>query len=190
MHGRLIAVTVLALNFSPFVALGQTPSNDDDAFIQKHQYDLVKVTWTRLDNYAASRVFAQPIYRVTIAAKEGYGQNPYWGNLVVTRMGDDIVPIPRPSRDGELLGLLALFRSDFRLNSDDVAETFQRALDLIYPTSQEDQWMEKFQHEGSQWTFTRGRYLNSPGGYWDFVVTVDGQGAVTAIRGVRRVSMP
>jgi hypothetical protein len=146
MRGRLIGVFVLALNLFQFMALGQAPSSDEDAFIQKHQFDLVKVTWTRLDNYAASRVFAHPLYRIVIAAKEG---GPFW-NVVAARVGDDLVPISQPSRDGDFVGLLTLFKPNFRLTSDDVAETFQSALDLIYPTFQDDQWLEKFHHEGNQ----------------------------------------
>ena len=186
MRGRLTGIFVLALNLCQFMALGQAPSSDEDAFIQKHQFDLVKVTWTRLDNYAASRVFAHPIYRIMIAAKDG-GQ--FW-NVVAARVGDDLVPIPRLPRDGDFFGLLALFKPDFRLTSDDVAQIFQNALDLIYPAAQDDQWGEKFHHEGNQWTFIRGRYLNNPGGYLDFSVTVDDQGAITAIRCSRRASMP
>jgi hypothetical protein len=89
-----------------------------------------------------------------------------------------------------LANLLALFKPDFRLTSDDAAETFQGALDLIYPTAPDDQWIEKFHHEGNQWTFIRGRTIYGPGGYWDFLVTADDQGAIKAIRGVRRTSMP
>jgi hypothetical protein len=110
--------------------------------------------------------------------------------MAAAREGDDLVPISRPSRDGDFAGLLTLFKPDFGLTSDDVAEIFQSALDLIYPVSQDDQWVEKFHHEGNQWTFLRGRYRNSPGGSWDLSVTVDDQGAITAIRGVRRASMP
>ena len=70
-----------------------------------------------------------------IGGKEG-GQ--FW-NVVASRLGDDLVPISRPARDGDFAGLLPLFKPDCRLTSDDVAEIFQSALDLIYPVSQDDQ---------------------------------------------------
>ena len=191
MHVRPSGVTGLVLGIVPFLALGQAASSsDEDAFIQKHRYDPITVTWTRLDDYAVTRVFSHPVYRMAIVTKEGYGQGQYWNNLLAVRWGDDLVPIPRLSRDGDLSGLQALFRPDFKLTSDDVGETFQHALGLIYPTVQDDRWAEKFHHEGSQWTFVRGRPQNGVGGYWDLLVTVDGQGSITGIKGVRRTSTP
>src|SRR5215470_13116589 len=119
-------------------AFGQSQISDDQEFLRKHQFDLVSVTGERADDYAVTKVFRNPIYHLTVAIKEGYGQSPYWGNLVAARVGDQLVPVPRPLREGDVPDLVSMLRSDFKLTTEDAAETLQRAFDLIYPPATSD----------------------------------------------------
>jgi hypothetical protein len=66
-------------------ALGQSQPHGDAEFLRQHQFDLVRISGERLDDYAVTRVFRNPIYHFTVSIKEGYGQNPYWGNVVAAR---------------------------------------------------------------------------------------------------------
>lgn len=192
-HKQRIRVLAAALSLFPMTALAQSPKSDDDEFIRKHQFDVVKISCERLDDYAITRVFQNPVYHLTVSAKEGFGQGPTWSNLVATRVGDELVPVPRPTRDGDDADLLVMLRPDLKLTNGDVAETLQRALDLIVPTySSDSRWTEKFRHDGNQWTFVRGRsYSGQVGpGPEEFVLTTDDQGAITGVRYARNAPAP
>jgi hypothetical protein len=187
----LAAILGLFLGLFSTAAVGQSQKSDDDDFIRKHQFDVVKISCERLDDYAITRVFQNPVYHLTVSVKEGYGQNPSWGNLVATRVGDELVPVPRPTRDGEGAELLAMIRPDLKLTNGDVAETLQRALDLIFPSfSSDSRWTEKFRHEANQWIFLRSRSFNASVGPEELVVTTDEEGTITAVRYVRSASTP
>jgi hypothetical protein len=185
---RVIGVFISLLAWFSMSAFGQSQKPDDDEFIRKHQFDVVKISSDHIDDYAVTRVFLNPVYHLTVSMKEGYGQNQSWVNLVATRVADDLVPVPRPTRDGENPELMAMLRPDLRLTNGDVAETVQHALDLIFPPYSDTRWTEKFRHEGTQWTFVRGRLYNSSAGPEEFVFTTDDAGKITGVRYVRNAS--
>ena len=190
-YQRLIGLLAVLPSLLLMAAFGQSTKSDDDEFIRKHQYDIVKISCERIDDYAITRVFQNPVYHLTVSVKDGYGPNPSWGNLVATRVGDSLVPVPRPMRDLDDAGLLAMFRHDLKLSNGDIAETVQRALDLVFPAfSSDSKWTEKFLHDGDQWTFVRGRPNGSPVGPEEFVLTTDDKGTITAVRYVRNAPTP
>ena len=189
-YKRLIGIFAAVLSLFLMSAFAQSQRSDDEDFIRKHQFDVVKISCERLDDYAIARVFLNPVYHLTVSIKEGYGQSPTWGNLVATRIGDELVPIPRPVRDGDNTDLLAMFRPDLKLTSGDVAETLQRALDLTFPTNSDSKWTEKFRHDGNQWTFVRGRLFGNSLGPEEFVLTTDDAGTITEVRYVRNALTP
>ena len=186
----LIAVFAGVLNLCLMSALGQSPTSDDEEFVRKHQFDVVKISCERIDDYGITKVFLNPIYHLTVSIKEGYGQSPYWGNLVAARVGDELVPIPRPVRDGNYADLLPMLKPDLRLTNEDVAETLQRALDLVFPTSSDNKWTEKFRHNGNQWTFVRGRSFIGPAGPGEFVLTTNDKGTIVEVKYVRSSTTP
>ncbi|MGA9529425.1 MAG: hypothetical protein WBS24_15015 [Terriglobales bacterium] len=108
---------------------------------------------------------------------------------MATRVGEELTPIHRPMRDGDVTSLLPMFNPEFKLTSGDVAETLQRALDLIFPGNAE-RWNEKFLHEGKQWTFVRARPSGSSMGPEEFILTTDDKGTITGVRYVRNASAP
>jgi len=175
-----ISLCALVLIVSFVNATGQCQTSDDEEFICKHQFDLVKVNCERVDDYAVGRVFRSPIYHFMVSVKEGYGQSPFWGTLVAARVGDTLVPIPQP-REGVNADLLAMFSPDFKLSDGDAAEVLQRALDVVFPVASDSVWSEKFQHDGNQWKFIRGRSFGPPG-QGQFVVSTDDQGKITELR--------
>jgi hypothetical protein len=178
---RLIVILAAAVSLSPMTAPRQSQTTDDDEFIRKHQFDVVKVSYERLDDYAITRVFRNPVYHLPVAMKEGYGQGSRWADLVATRVGDELVPVPRPMRDGDSADLLVMLRPEFKITNGDVAETLQRALDLIFPIfSSDSKWSERFRHDGNQWTFVRGRSMGAQTGPEQFVLTTYDQATITA----------
>jgi len=170
-------------------SLGQSHQSDDEEFVRKHQFDVVNINCERVDDYAVTRVFLNPIYHFTVSIKEGYGQTPYWGNLIAARVGDELVPIPRPVRDGTYSDL-RMFSPDLKLTSQDVAETLQRALDLVFPTAPDNKWTDKFRHNGNQWTFVRGRSFIGPASQGEFVLTTDDKGTIMEVKYVRSPTIP
>lgn len=189
-YKRLVGVVAAVLNLCLMSAFGQSHTSGDDEFVRKHQFDPVKVSCERIDDYAVTRVFLNPIYHLTVSIKEGYGQSPYWGNLVAARMGDALVPIPRPTRDGDFSDLLPMLRPDLKLTSEDVAETLQRAMDLVFPTMPDNKWTEKFRRNGNQWTFVRGRSFTGPLWPGEFVLTTDDNGKIVEVKYARSSSAP
>jgi hypothetical protein len=186
---RLIAIFAAVMSLLSLSSFAHTQKWDEDEFIHKHQFDLVKINCERIEDYAITRVFLNPVYHVTVNIKDGNGPGPTWSNLVATRVGEELTPIPRPMRDGDVTSLLPMFKPDFQLTSGDVAETVQRALDLIFPGNA-DRWNERFLHDGNQWTFVRARPSGSSMGPEEFILTTDDKGAITGVRYVRNASTP
>ena len=187
-YKRLIGALVVVLNLCLMSAFAQSDRSNDEEFVRKHQFDVVNISCERIDDYAITRVFLNSIYHLTVSVKEGYGQSPYWGNLVAARVGDELVPLPRPSREGDYAALLPMLRPDLKLTSEDVAETLQRALDLDFPTVSDNKWTEKFRHTGNQWTFERGRSVLSPAWPAQFVLTTNDKGTIVEVKYVRNPS--
>ncbi len=188
MRNRLFGVVIIALVLLPVMTMGQSSQSvqsDEDTFLQQHQFDLVKVDCKHMDNYAITRVFAKPVYHCSITTKEGFADVPFWRSIVAIRAGNELAAIPRPFKDGEYPEILALIKPDFKLTNEDVAETMQRALDLVYPTAPLDKWAEKFRRSGNQWTFARGRSLGGPSSAGEFVFTTDEKGTITSVKYVR-----
>ena len=188
MYKQPIGVISVVLNLFLFSAFAQSPISNEEQFIEKHKYDVVQIDCKRVPDYALSKVFTNPIYHLRVTTKQGFGQQGFgqmpFGNFLVARVGDELVPIPRPAPDGSYSDLVPMIRSDFKLTSDDDAEILQRALDLILPTiPQEDGWEEHFRHDGDQWTFVRGRALGigSPR-KGEIVVTTGSKGTITGVR--------
>ncbi len=185
----LIGISAAILNLFLMSAFAQNQKWDEEEFIRKHQFDLVKVNCERIEDYAITRAFLNPVYHVIVTIKDGNGQGTTWGNVVATRVGEELVAIPRPMRDGDNAGLLAMFKPDLKLTSGDVAETVQHALDLIFPGNAE-RWNEKFLHDGNQWTFVRSRPFGSSMGPEEFILTTDDKGTIIGARYVRNAPTP
>jgi hypothetical protein len=184
MYQRIAGVVAVLAGMLVSGAFGQTVPSEDDTFLQKHLSDVVKVESKRMDDHAIVRVFALPVYRISISIKQDNGMNPGVGpwnnNIVATRVGDDLVPVARVPRDGECTRLLSMIRPDFKLTNEDVAETLQHALDILYPLNrEEDRTSETFVHDDNQWTFIRGKLF---GAVSEFVVTTNQDGTIAGMK--------
>lgn len=186
MCKRLFAIIAVVLGLFVTGALGQALSTDEQAFLHKHLPDVVQVEPTRLNDHAIVRTFATPIYRVTVLIKEGDGGTST-SSVVVARLGDELVSVSRPGGDGEYPNIQKMFRPDLKLTSEDVAETLQHALDIVYPISgHDDKSAETFRHDGNQWVFVRGKFFDSLMG---FVLTTDESGAITGVKYVLKLPL-
>jgi hypothetical protein len=181
---RLTFLTVtLGLLAAP--AQGRALSPDEQAFLREHLSEVVKVEPDRLADDAVVRVFATPIYRITVVVKEGDGATST-SSAIAARRGNELVAVSRPSTDGDYPEIQRMFRRDFKLTSEAAAETLQKALDVVYPIlGGSDKAARGFRRDGKQqWTFVRGEFFDKQMG---FVLTTDGSGSITAVRYVLKL---
>jgi hypothetical protein len=130
------------------------------------------------------KVFAAPIYKVTITIDMGDGATSGDG-LVAARVDDKFVPVSRPGSDGDCPAIQKMIRPDFKLVSDDDAKTVQAALDAVYPIlGDQDKAAEKITHSGNEFTFSRGKFFDKLMG---FVLTTDASGTVTGVKYVLKL---
>jgi len=158
MSKQLVGIILVVLSVFVSGAIGQTLSQEEQAFFQKHLPDVVRVEPKRLNDHAVVSVFAAPIYDFTVAIKMGDGGTSTQ-HVVVARVEDEFVPLSRPGQDGDYPGIQKMFRPGFKLINEDVAETFQRALDIVFPLSGQEKRAETFSHKGNEWTFVRGKFF-------------------------------
>jgi hypothetical protein len=157
---------------------------DEKAFLDRHFSDVVKVEYDRVSDPAVLKVFATPVYIVTVDIYYGEGSGGH--NIVLaTRRDDKLVGIARPGTDGNCPAIQQMFRPDFRLRNDDDARVLQAALDAVFPLSgSSDQKAKTFRHAGHKWTFVRGPFFDAMLG---FVMTTDSSGAVTGVEFVLKL---
>jgi hypothetical protein len=183
MSKQLIGIIFVVLSVFVSGAVGQTLSQEEQAFFQKHLPDVVRVEPKRLNDHAIVSVFVTPMYDFNVAIKMGDGGTSTQ-HVVVARVGEEFVPLSRPGQDGDCPSIQKMFRPGFTLTNDDVAETLQRALDIVYPLNGQDKRLETFRHKGNEWTFVRGKFFDSMMG---FVLTTDATGAVTGVKYVLKL---
>jgi hypothetical protein len=161
------------------------PARGDNGadFVKQHMSDVVKIDATALSDPAVVATFGNPIYNVTIGISDGESMQA--NTLIVTRVGDHVVPLSRPGTDGDYPKILKMLNPSLRLTSDGDLKTVQNAFDLVYPiVGTQDQSAKDCIHAGNQWTLIRGVFFDKKMG---FVLTTDGSGAVTDLKYVLKL---
>ncbi len=182
MFTRLFAVAAV-VSVLMFSALGQGPA-DELTFVKNHLSDVVQVEPARLDDAAVMKVFAAPVYRVTVKIRDAEGATNT-SEAIVAHVGDELLPITRPSSDADCPTFVKMLRRDFKLTKDADAATLQEALDQLYPIIMEDEKKaEAFHHSGNQWQFVRGTFFEDKMG---FLVTTDASGTITSVKYVLKL---
>ena len=154
-------------------------ADDTKDFVTQHLSDVIKTDLVQIHDPAVLPTFSAPIFTVTLTISDMDGTQT--NNLVVARSGDKVVPVSRPSGDGDYPQIQKLFNPGLKLTNDDAAATVQKALDLVYPiVGSNDQPAKAFSHNGNQWTFVRGFFME--GKKLGFLLTTDGDGAVTSVK--------
>lgn len=184
MSKRMLANLAVLISLFVTGAFGQGLSGEEATFVKNHVSDVVKVEPARLNDSAVLKVFAAPIYKLTVSIDDGSGGSSTQ-EAIVARVGEKLVPISRPSTDGDYPNIQKMFRSDFKLASEADAKEVQQALDAVYPIiGSEDQKAESFHRSAGGWTFVRGKFFDDTMG---FVLSTGPGGNVTAVQYVLKL---
>ena len=169
--------------FAALEAAGVARADDGAAFIKDHISDVVKIDAAPIADPSVASTFASPVYIVTIGMSDG--ESLQTSTMIVTRLGDKVVPLSRPGTDGDYPMIQKLLNKGLRLTSDADLKTVQTAFDLVYPiVGSQDLSARDFSHTGNQWTLVRGVFFDKKMG---FVLTTDGDGAVTDVKYVLKL---
>ncbi len=151
---------------------------DEQAFFDKHTSDVIRLETQRLDAPAIVKVFSSPFYAVKVVLKVADGELS--NDLIVARIGDNLVSVSRPGSDGDLPDLQKMLNPDFKLRTDADATTLQQALDAAYPILMDsDKKTKAFRRAGHSWIFVRGKFFDSKSGY---IFETDASGAITSVK--------
>ena len=178
MHRSLAIALSTMLSALPVLLSASDLTPDEQAFFDHHRSDIMRLETQRLDDPAMVKVFSSPFYAVKVVLKLADGEQS--SDLVVARIGDNLVSVVRPSTDGDLPDLQKMLNPDFRLRTAADATTLQQALDAAYPILMEgDRKTKTFRHAGNTWIFVRGEFFDSKSGY---VFETDASGAITSVK--------
>ena len=170
---------------SAITAFGLSVARADDgaAFIRDHISDVVKIDAVAIADPSVASTFAGPVYTVTIGISDG--ESMQTNSMIVTRIGDKVVPLSRPGTDGDYPAIQKMLNPALRLTGDGDLKTVQNAFDLVYPiVGMQDMSARDFKHTGNQWVLVRGVFFDKKMG---FVLTTDGDGAVTDVKYVLKL---
>jgi hypothetical protein len=173
-----VGLFAVIVGLSPAVARAQEMTADEKAFVLSHVSQFVKVEPTKLVDPVLPRVFAVPLYTLTISVIANGSMGIQ--KVIVARLGGDLVGVSYPSEDDSAPQIVKMLSTAFRLRTDQDATVLQRALDVAYPNgSEDDKKTATFHHAGNQWQFVRGHFFGSATG---FIFTTDGTGAITSAK--------
>jgi hypothetical protein len=176
-------ILLAALAIAASGALPAARADDGAGFIKDHISDVVKIDAVAISDPAVASTFAAPVYTVTIGISDG--ESMQTNSMIVTRVGDKVMPLSRPGTDGDYPMIQKLLNPSLRLTSDGDLKTVQNAFDLVYPiVGMQDMSARDFKHTGNQWTLVRGVFFDKKMG---FVLTTDGDGAVTDVKYVLKL---
>ncbi|HTW93171.1 MAG TPA: hypothetical protein VMD30_00155 [Tepidisphaeraceae bacterium] len=176
---RTITLALLSFAFLPVGLFAQAVSADDQAFIDKHVSEIVKITPTKMEDANVAKVFAAPFFKLDVEIQDPDGSSE-GQSVIVARVGDKLVNASRPDTTQDLPNFSKTVNPSFKLATDDDAKTMQAAFDALYPiASTDDQKVEGFKHSGNEWTFIRGKFFQNSMG---FVVDTDASGVVTGAK--------
>jgi hypothetical protein len=179
-------IVTLALIFCAGAARSdaQTLPAAERAFFDQHISEIVSIEPKRLADPAMLKVFAAPIYEVTITIREADSTNT--NRIVVAHVGSELVNVSKPSTDTDLPDVLKMMNPGFRLASAEDALVLQQALDTAYPISgSDDKKAKTYRRTGNEWIFVRGVFFGKSKG---FVFEVDAGGAIVAAKYVLKLS--
>jgi len=182
---KLLIVT-LALVFCAGAARSdaQTLPPAERAFFDQHISEIVRIEPKRMADPAMLKVFAVPIYEVTITIHEADSTNT--SSIIVAHVGSQLVSVSRPSTDADLPHVLKMMNPGFRLTSAEDARMLQQVLDAIYPIiGSDDKKAETHRRTGNQWIFVRGVFFGKSQG---FVFEIDASGAIVAVKYSLKIS--
>ena len=162
------------------MALADGLPPDEQALFDKQISNVVEIQPTRVNESSFLKVFSAPFYKVKILIKQGDGGSSTQ-DLVVARIDNQLVSVDRPGTDEDLPTFPKTLNPDFKLKTDDDAKALQDALDRIYPfVMDSDKKLEAIKHNGNQWTFVRGNFMN--GKVLGFIFEVDAAGAIKSVK--------
>jgi hypothetical protein len=178
MRKSLVLILAVAFCGAAVQSFAQALTPADRAFFDQHISELVKIEPTHLVDPAVQKVFAAPLYEVTITVHEGDGTNT--SKLIVARLGSQLVSVTSPSTDAELPDFLKMLNPGFKLATADDARTMQQALDAAYPIiSSEGKKARTNRQAGNQWVFVRGVFFDSKMGY---IFQTDASGRIVSAK--------
>lgn len=173
----LLVIIGFVIAESRVQADGLSPA--DQAFLDKHMADVVKVTPRHVENAAVVKTFKAPIYELEITINQGDNGSSSQKQLAA-RVDDKLMALSRPGSTGDCPWLAAMIRPDFTLHGDADAKTMQDAFDLVFaPFTDDDKKNVAFRHKGHEWTFIRGKFFDKKLG---FILTTDDQGKVISAK--------
>ena len=177
MHGNMVLWTaVMCVGLLSAGAFGQAVSAEDQAFIDRHVSEIVKITPTKLNDANVTKVFSAPFFKLDIQILDPDGSSED-NSVIASRVGDKLLNVSRPGTNMDLPDFAKMINSNFKLATEDDARTLQAAFDVLYPiSSPDDQKAEGFKHAGNEWTFVRGKFFQHELG---FVIETDGSGVIT-----------
>jgi hypothetical protein len=169
----IVLAVALQTNGGPLTA-------DEQAFVSKHTSDVVVVTPRRLDDPAVTKVFGVPVYELDITLNQGENGTSDQKQLAA-RIDDKLAPVSRPGTDEDCPWVLKMLSPDFKLQGDDDAKALQSALDQVFPPVTDDEKKAvAFRHNGNDWTFIRGKFMDNK--VLGFVFTTDSAGKVSGVK--------
>ena len=137
-----------------------------DQFIGKK----ISIKKEKLDPEALGKVFRGSFYRATPEYAYNNGTSSC-GEFNVVVVDGAIFDLENIDETKTLEMLATLLRSDFAIQNEEDARTFELALDAIYPLSWSDKPEDKkHMKKDDQWIFLRGKFFDALKG---FVVSLD-----------------
>lgn len=177
---QIVAALVFTLVWIPAVSFAGDLPPDEQAFFDKHLSDIVEIEPTPLRTDATAAVFNVPLYAVKMTIHQGPDTQTM--NLIAAKTDTKLLTMSSPGTDEDLPQFKSMISPQFKLNSGDDGQTFEKAIDVIDPipdVSPDDQKAKAHSQQGTQWTFVRGTFFQKHKGY---VVTTDDSGAIRSVK--------
>ena len=171
-------ISFLLVAFS-FTLMAQDITDSDNRLIDGFLSSITSITREKISSEDLEKVFNGSFYLITPMYVLEHASTTC-GEYRIVIHEDQLSVLEDTGEDKPLNMMFSLVRDDFRMNGENDALTFEKALDALYPLSWADKEKDKkhYQRDNS-WVFTRGEFFDSLKG---FIVEVDGQNRITAVR--------
>lgn len=157
------------------VSMSMAEQADETAAIENAIKDRITVEVKWKNTKRLSEVFAGKLYDVKIRLGQGKGSSYIHEQMLV--VGDEVNDVPQPTTNQKMPELLKMLNKQFKLKSQQDAETFEAALDELYPIRFKKETKAIKKVDG-KYVFVRGTFFKDLKG---FVVTANADGAITDI---------
>ena len=162
--------------FSSTLSGQQVPENDKaaiDGYINK----MMHLDLTPIVSDALPAVFTGKFYFVHPGFKFDES-NWICQNIKLNVNGSSVSYLEELSSNMVLNSLPLMLKKDFLLKDENMAATFESALNAIYPHNDRDKDQIKHMKKGDQWIFIRSKLFDD---YEAMIITVDSKGTIKKI---------